>query len=62
MTSGITQGSVLRPILFDIYINDIPECVDSTRYLFADDTKIFREINNKSDEDMLQLRGFASAA
>jgi hypothetical protein len=54
VTSGIPQGSVLVPILFVIYINDMPECVDSTTYLFTDDTKIFREIKSPNDEEKLQ--------
>jgi hypothetical protein len=42
--------SVLGPILFVIYINDMPEMVESSTYLFADDTKIFREIREEKDE------------
>ena len=48
VTSGIPQGSVLGPILFVIYINDLPECVEANTYLFADDTNIFRKNKNKS--------------
>ena len=53
--SGTLQGSVLRPILFVIYINDLPDVVKCGTYLFAaDDTKISRQITTK--EDALQLQ------
>jgi hypothetical protein len=56
--SGIPKGSVLSPIMFVLYINDLPSSVDSVAYLFADDTKIFRIINNFPEtlqDDLKQL-------
>ena len=37
--SGVPQGSVLGPVLFDIYVNNIDDCVGSRILKFADDTK-----------------------
>ena len=54
VTSGIPQGSVLGLLLFVIFINDLPEQVNSECYLFADDTKIFREIEGSDDHTILQ--------
>ena len=54
VTSGIPQGSVLGPMLFVCYINDMPDVLDSPIHMFADDTKIFRQITAQSDQVTLQ--------
>ena len=54
VTSGIPQGSVLGPLLFLIYINDLPDGITSTIYMYADDTKLYREIKSSDDHQILQ--------
>jgi hypothetical protein len=54
VTSGIPQGSVLGPILFTMYINDLPDVVHNVAKLFADDTKLYATVNNTNDEIKLQ--------
>ena len=54
VTSGVPQGSVLGPIMFLIYINDMPEGVRSYMNMFADDAKIMRRVTNMEDCNMLQ--------
>lgn len=54
VTSGIPQGSVLGPLLFVVYINDLPDATDSPTYLFADDTKIYRRVTNDQESKELQ--------
>ena len=52
--SGIPQGSVLGPLLFVIFINDMPQNILSECKMFADDAKIYKEMN--SEEDCIALQ------
>ena len=53
--SGVPQGSVLGPLLFVIFINDLPDHINSAiPFLFADDTKCLLSIRSTDDLSKLQ--------
>ena len=52
--SGIPQGSVLGPVLFVIFINDLPDALSSASKIFADDTKLYRTVKEPRDNKLLQ--------
>ena len=55
VTSGVPQGSILGPLLFLLYENDLPSSIaNSSIATYADDTKIFKEINSLNDATVLQ--------
>ena len=55
VTSGVSQGSILRPLLFLVYINDFPLAVKCNCGLFADDSILHRKVTSESDWKILKL-------
>jgi len=54
VTSGVPQGTVLAPLLFLCFINDITSNISSSIKLYADDVLIYRYVNTKEDVAILQ--------
>lgn len=54
-TSGVPQGSILGPLFFNLFINDVSNCFTKVNFLlYADDLKIYKKINSMTDIAELQ--------
>ena len=61
VSSGIPQGSIFGPMLFLIYVNNLSDSVVTSHVvMFADDTKIYKQMKSQEDAAYLQAHLLAS--
>ena len=58
LTYGVPQGSVLSPMLFNIYMKQLGEIVQSFEIWYADDTQLYLSLPPKSEEAVSALNQF----
>ena len=51
---GVPQGSILGPVLFNVYINDLSDLLDCEHLMYADDLKLYSSISDRNDSIRLQ--------
>ena len=68
ITKGVPQGSILGPLLFSLYVNDFPKCLNhSSAIIFADDTSVFISNSNlttmyqRANEDLNSIYNWLGA-